>query len=62
MTDYYELLGFAIANLGISAREFWRMTMREYAAAHKAWLRMNGFDEAAPQQMSRDEMAELANL
>ena len=38
------------------------MTMREYAAAHKAWLRMNGFDEAAPQQMSRDEMAELANL
>lgn len=53
------MLGFAIANLGISAPEFWRMTMREFAAAHKAWMRMQGFDETEKPEIDRNDLADL---
>ncbi|PCI86626.1 MAG: hypothetical protein COB24_08830 [Hyphomicrobiales bacterium] len=58
------MLGFAIANLGMPARDFWRLTLREYAAAHKAWLRMQGFDEENTQnnKMTKDEFSELRAL
>ncbi|MBL1421555.1 MAG: phage tail assembly chaperone [Alphaproteobacteria bacterium] len=58
------MLGFAIANLGMPARDFWRLSLREYAAAHKAWLKMQGFDEEKIQnnKMTKDDLLELRAL
>lgn len=57
------MLGFAVVNLGIAPRDFWRMTLNEYAAAHKTWMRMQGFDEnKAQNKMTRNDLADLAAL
>lgn len=53
------MLQFATGYLSLSPREFWRMTLVEFVAGQKGWLRANGHEVDAPPQINQKRYDDL---